>query len=282
MKKLAILLLMIFMLTGCRSGNGASKPLPSDLSSSANEEAIFIRPKELTLFVGETASLVCKTESEQTVSDVNWAVEDEKIAAISSDGVVTAIAEGETTATASRQNDFANVQAKCHIIVSKQKMLAIDRAKIEINDKMENVIAQDGTNCTMIFEMQAESTNGVFKGRAMLQSIGVKDAGGSIPATGMLGLVSKTEFTLEPANSETQSADNEVNLAPLVKVDYRGEGTFHFIMTDVGFMALEMEVEDDGMFLDVPFEVTVTGDKVGISFNSPDGQLLSFQGKILK
>ncbi|MBZ4670675.1 MAG: hypothetical protein JG769_979 [Oscillospiraceae bacterium] len=50
-------------------------------------------------------------------------------------------------------------------------------------------------------------------------------------------------------------------------------------MTDVGFMALEMEVEDDGMSLDVPFEVTVTGDKAGISFNSPDGQLLSFQGR---
>lgn len=161
-------------------------------------------------------------------------------------------------------------------------MLATDGAKIEINDKVENVIAQDGTNCTMTFEMQAESTNGVFKGQVMLQSIGVKDAGGSVPATGMLGLVSKAEFTLEPAAAEKQSADNEIDLAPLVKVDYRGKGTFRFIMTDVGFMALEMEVGENDMFLDVPFEVTVTGNNVGISFNSPDGQLLSFQGNLLQ
>ena len=167
-------------------------------------------------------------------------------------------------------------------IVSSQATLS-DEAKIEIDDRMENVIAQDGTNCTMIFEMEAESVNGVFKGQAMLQSIGVKDAEGSIPATGMIGLVSKTEFTLEPSTSKEQSTDNEfdeIDLEPLTNVDYRAKGSFRFIMTDVGFMALETKIQEDDMFLDVPFEITVVDDKVGISFNAPDGQFLSFQGKL--
>jgi len=161
-------------------------------------------------------------------------------------------------------------------------MFASDGAKIEISDKMENVTAQDGTNCTMTFEMQAERINNVFKGQAMFQSIGVKQSDGSMPAAGMLQLVSKVEFTLEPADSEKPSPDNGIDLAPLVKVDYRGKGTFRFIMTDVGFMALETEVTEDDMVLDIPFEVTVTGDKVGILFNTPDGQLLNFQGKLLQ
>ncbi len=275
------------LLTGCRKDNGTAMSQPSDYTSaSTQEETIRIQPEKLLLSVGETASLVCLNASEQAVTDVIWAVEDERVATISSDGIVTAVTKGDTTATVKRKGS-AGVQANCHITIEEQKMLATDRAKtdgakIEINDKVENVIAQDGTNCTMIFEMQAESTNGVFKGQAMLQSIGVKDAGGSLPATGMLGLVSKAEFTLEPAAAEKQSADNEIDLAPLVKVDYRGKGTFRFIMTDVGFMALETQVEENDMFLDVPFEVTVAGNNVGIGFNSPDGQYLSFQGNLLQ
>lgn len=277
MKKSAVLLLLLVLLTGCGTGN--STPMPD--SSSAQEESIHIQPEELLLSVGETASLVCQNASEQSVTDVHWTIEDENVATISSDGTVTAVAKGQTTAIAKRNGAFG-VQASCPITIQAQKMFASDGAKIEISDKMENVTAQDGTNCTMTFEMQAERINNVFKGQAMLQSIGVKQSDGSMPAAGMLQLVSKVEFTLEPADSEKPSPDNGIDLAPLVKVDYRGKGTFRFIMTDVGFMALETEVTEDDMVLDIPFEVTVTGDKVGILFNAPDGQLLSFQGKLLQ
>lgn len=278
MKRLAILLLLLLMFTGCKSGNGALMPQPS---GNPQDEAILIKPEKLVLSVGETASLVCQNASKQAITDVKWTVEDERIATITNDGTVTAVAKGETTATAKRDGP-SGAQVNCHITVEEQKMLSTNGSKIEIKDKVENVIAQDGTNCTMTFEMQAESSNGVFKGQAMLQSIGVKNAGGSIPAAGMLKLVSKAEFTLEPATAEKQPANNEIDLAPLTKVDYRGKGTFRFIMTDVGFMALETEVDDNDMFLDVPFEVTVTGNSVGISFNSPGGQFLSFQGNLLQ
>ena len=238
MKRLSILLLLLLLLTGCKSGNGVSLLQPSEhLSASTQEETIRIQPEELLLSVGETASLVCQNASEQAVTDVEWSVADERIATITNDGTVTAVAKGKTTATAKRKGP-TGTQVNCHIIVEEQKMLATDGVKIEINDKVENVIAQDGTNCTMTFEMQADSTNGVFKGQAMLQSIGVKDAKGSVPAAGMLELVSKAEFTLEPSAAEKESADNEIELAPLAKLDYRVNGTFLFIMTDVGFLAL--------------------------------------------
>lgn len=72
------------------------------------------------------------------------------------------------------------------------------------------------------------------------------------------------------------SANNGIDLAPLVNVDDRERGTFRFIMTNLGFMALETEVTEDDVFLDVPFEVKVTENKGGISFNATGGQLLSF------
>lgn len=99
MKKLAIVLLLLLLLTGCKKDNGAAKSQPSGYTSaSTQEETIRIQPEKLLLSVGETASLVCQNASEQAVTDVIWAVEDERIATISSDGIVTAVTKGDTTA----------------------------------------------------------------------------------------------------------------------------------------------------------------------------------------
>ena len=80
MEKFAILLLLLLLLTGCRNGNDAAMSQPSDYTSaSTQEETIHIQPEKLLLSVGETASLVCQNASEQVVTDVIWAVEDERI-----------------------------------------------------------------------------------------------------------------------------------------------------------------------------------------------------------
>lgn len=280
--------MLIFLFTGCVGGIEALKPAPSLStpipSPKKTAEPIRIQPEELQLSVGDTASLVCQSTSGQSIKDVIWIIENENIATITGDGTVTAVSEGETTAIAERKGTSGN-RATCPITVGEQKALvAANGAKIEINDKIEDFIAQDGTKCVMIFEMQSVTENGVFKGQAMLQSVGVKDAGSVLPAVGMVGLVSEVEFTLDPAASEepptVEVGDDEFTLAPLVDVDYRGRGTFRFILTDVGFMALEIEVEDKDILLEVPFEVVVTGDNVGIGFSAPDGQFLSFQGKL--
>ena len=289
MRKLVIPLLVIFLLTGCVGSNRAPANVPagSDPAPTPEEtqEAIRIQPEELLFSVGESYALVCQSASGQVVRDVTWTIEEDSIATIESDGTVTAVAIGETIAVAERK-DAPGLRATCTITVEERNALYVDGAKIEINDKEEDIIAQDGTNCTMIFEMQAVSSNGVFEGQAMLQSIGVKDAGSSIPAVGMVGLVSKVVFTLEPHADEEQPAgtegDDGLILAPLVDVDYEGKGTFEFILTDVGFMALEIDVTDEDIFIEIPFEITVSGDTVGIGFNVPDGQFITFQGKLLK
>jgi hypothetical protein len=128
----------------------------------------------------------------------------------------------------------------------------------------------------MTFNMQAVNTNGAFEGRAMLESVGVKDVGADIPAVGKIAVVSNVSFALIPEPEQPESTEDP--LAPLVNVDYRGKGTFHFIMTDVGFMALETE-GDIGLSIDIPFEVIVTGDDVSISFTF-EPTFLSFRGKI--
>ncbi len=203
---------------------------------------------------------------------------------ITAHGTVTAVAAGETIAFAERKDNSGN-RATCPITVVEQKkaLVAANGAKVEINDKVEGIIAQDGTECIMIFEMNSVSENGIFKGQAMLRSVGMKDTGGSIPATGTVELVSMVEFTLDPTDSEVLPTviigDNKVALAPIVEADYRGKGTFRFIMTDVGFMALEIDLEDDDIFHEVPFEIIVTGGKVSLGFSAPDGQYLSFQGQ---
>lgn len=288
MRKFVLPFLLIFLFTGCTAGNTVPTHAPSmtasDIAPNNTEEPILIQPEELRLSVGETASLTCQSATGQVINNVLWKIGDENIAVITADGTVTAVSAGETIAFA-EQKDTSGHQVTCPITVVEQKALvAANGAKIQINDEAEGIIAQDGTECIMIFEMNAVSENGIFKGQAMLRSVGVKDTGGSIPATGAVELVSMVEFTLDPTDSDVPPtvniADNEVALAPLVEADYRGKGTFRFILTDVGFMALEIDLEDDDIFLEVPFEIIVTGDEVGLGFDAPDGQFLSFQGKL--
>ena len=289
MRKVVLPFLLIFLFTGCTAGNVVSTHAPSMTAPvtapNKSEEPILIRPEELRLSVGETASLACQSATGQAINNVLWKIGDENIAVITAHGTVTAVAAGETIAFAERKDNSGD-RTTCPITVVEQKkaLVEVNGAMIEINDKVEGIIAQDGTECIMIFDMNSVSENGIFKGQAMLRSVGMKDTGGSIPATGTVELVSMVEFTLDPTDSEVLPTviigDNKVALAPIVEADYRGKGTFRFIMTDVGFMALEIDLEDDDIFLEVPFEISVTGDKVGLGFSAPDGQYLSFQGKL--
>lgn len=286
MRKLVVPLLLLFLLTGCADGNnaGASAPQPSAPTPAATED-IRIKPEELKLFAGETAALACQSASGDAVADVTWTVEDESIATISGDGEVTAVSKGETTATAV-QKDAPNVTATCRIIVLEQESPQADLANgatIEIHDKREDIVAQDGTKLVIIFDMQAVSETGVFKGKAVLQSIGVKDTDSGIPFAGAMSAVSSVEFTLTPASKEPVTVEMEdglLELAPLMAVDYEGKGTLALILTDVAAMALETKVTDDEPFLEIPFELIVADDKVGIGFSMPDGQYITFQGEI--
>lgn len=174
---------------------------------------------------------------------------------------------------------FMLLNTGCRSAAQVKKNAILDGSKIVIKDKVENIVSRDGTKCTMVFEMEAEQANGIYKGKAMLQSIGVKDIGGEIPVSAMVGVVSKMEFSLALPKKEAVATDKDISLAPLADLDYEGSGTFYFIMTDIGFMALEEKAADDDIFIDIPYRVIVFRDTAVISFTSPDGNTLTFKGK---
>lgn len=161
--------------------------------------------------------------------------------------------------------------------------IGLEDAMIEFDDKIENVTAVDGTKNNLFFTMKADHKDKVFTGQAMLAAAGVKEVGGDIPVAAGMQYVAKVEFSLQPVeNNETATAEN-VNLAPLVKKDWSGSGSFHFILTDVGFMALEAELdEEDALTVDVPFEISVFDSEAAVSFEMPGSGPLNFKGKITK
>jgi hypothetical protein len=166
----------------------------------------------------------------------------------------------------------------CRTTPKVTQTLILDGSKIEINDKLENIVSSDGTKCTMVFEMEAQQANSVYKGKAMLQTRGVKDVGGEIPATAMIGMVSKMEFLLAQPKKEATTGSG-VELVPLADLDYEGSGTFHFVLTDSGFMALEEKIQDDDLVIDIPYRVIIFKNTAIINFTTPDGTSLSFKGK---
>ncbi len=83
----------------------------------------------LTMMVGDTNTLVPTiVPSETQPSQLSWASSDLSVATISADGVVTAIAPGETDITAS----FMEISTSCHIVV-KKAIVELDKNKININ-----------------------------------------------------------------------------------------------------------------------------------------------------
>jgi hypothetical protein len=161
--------------------------------------------------------------------------------------------------------------------------IGLEDAMIEFDDKIENMTAVDGTKNNLFFTMKADHKDGVFTGQAMLAAAGVKDVGGDIPATAGMQYVAKVEFSLQPVENNKTATVGDMDIAPLVKKDWSGSGNFHFILTDVGFMALEAEVdEEDALTVDVPFEISVFGSEVAVSFEMPDSEPLRFKGKIIK
>ena len=161
--------------------------------------------------------------------------------------------------------------------------IGLEDARIEFDDKIENVIAVDGTQNNLFFTMKADHKDGIFTGQAMLAAAGVKDVGGDIPAVAGMQYVAKAEFSLQPVENNEMATVGDMDIAPLVKKDWSGSGNFHFILTDVGFMALEAEVdEEDTLTVDVPFKISIFGSEATVSFEMPGSGPLNFKGRITK
>lgn len=78
---------------------------------------IVLSKQQATIFVGDTLQLVGNVLPEDASNkEITWESENENIALINQDGLVTAVSEGSTNITAS----IGTLQAKCQITVIKQ------------------------------------------------------------------------------------------------------------------------------------------------------------------
>lgn len=77
-------------------------------------KSVTIAPSEVTVTVGTTKSLQCEVEPATAVYDeVTWSTEDQTVAKVSRRGLLTAVAEGETTIHV----EVSGIIADCHVSV---------------------------------------------------------------------------------------------------------------------------------------------------------------------
>ena len=159
---------------------------------------------------------------------------------------------------------------------------------IRIDDKKEGVVSPDGTQCTMIFRMSAVNSGDFFmdnfKGEASFLSVGAKEVGAVIPAAGAMEVKdSDVEFSLvAPLDPPIKTEDGLTTIEPLVKRDWTSSGKFRFVMSMVGFMGIEMEVDDaDQDAFEVPYEVSIYGPQAVVTLRIPGFEEMDFRGSII-
>jgi hypothetical protein len=123
MKRFLYCLLAALLCVFCFSACGKVEDTNSSQSSSATENVIEFVQSRITLSVGESVRAEVTT-SKQNVF-IFWSVRDKNIATVSDDGVITALAEGQTICYA----EYSGVKAVCQINIlpkSAEPMLSVD------------------------------------------------------------------------------------------------------------------------------------------------------------
>ncbi|MBQ7830887.1 MAG: Ig-like domain-containing protein [Clostridia bacterium] len=98
------MLLCAFCFSACKQ----DEPVDSSLTSEVQESSViaFVQ-NEITLAIGDSVQAEIETSKKNIF--VFWSIRDEKLATVSNDGVITALAEGETICYA----EFAGERAMC-------------------------------------------------------------------------------------------------------------------------------------------------------------------------
>ena len=98
------MLLCAFCLSACKQ----EEPVDSSLTSEVQESsAIAFVQNEITLAIGDSVQAEIETSKKNVF--IFWSIRDEHLATVSNDGVITALAEGETICYA----EFAGERAMC-------------------------------------------------------------------------------------------------------------------------------------------------------------------------
>ena len=163
MKRILVCFLLLFVLMMAACGNTEPAATEAQTDAEALEEAVpavvlTIDPHEELVFVGDQTRL-----SAQGAEEIVWTSSDEKIAAVDSDGVVTALSSGTVTITASLESD-ASISASTQLRMA-EHVKAVELAETELtlltgSEKAEgtlqvNIIPEDAE----IREMKYESSD---------------------------------------------------------------------------------------------------------------------------
>ena len=152
-------------------------------------EGVVLSEDEVSLRVGRTRRLIAELLPEGAEGNVIWISSDENIATVSKDGVITAVAEGETTITAVPDNEGAE-PAECKVIVTGKQntkltlILSDDTFTYDGKKKLPKVTVMSGD--TVLGEDLTKSNDKVI--------IMFYDAGSKAPGTYRVAAIAREWF----------------------------------------------------------------------------------------
>ena len=139
MKKLLSLVLALVMVLGCLSACGSEPAEPTEEVVPVSK--IDLDSSELSMRVGDTATLTATVNLKATNKDLTWASSDEAVVTVDA-GTVTAVAAGEATVTATAA-DGSGVSASCVVTVAEVSEVVMAVAQDGEHPEPTDVISSD-------------------------------------------------------------------------------------------------------------------------------------------
>lgn len=185
------------------------------LNKNKNETISIIVPSAIDLFVGETKALDARVSGINNISNVvlNYQSENEMIATVTSDGLVTAIGDGSTNILITFYDEKNNLyKNNCLISVTK---------KVENNvEKPSDNSSNDKQGPTIKYTLPA-SSNGWYKGNVVI-SISATDTSGIKSVKYALDCTSDCKYTDITNSNKIAITGSGTKKIKIVAIDKKG------------------------------------------------------------
>lgn len=201
-------------------------------------ESVSLSPSELTLTVGETASLTCSIQpSGATNQNVSWQSSDPAVATVDNKGGVQAIAGGSTVITVTtadgNKTSTCNLTAKAPVVAATGVRLDKSYLVMRLGDQYQltaTVMPDNATDKEVIWssehpEIVSVSSSGLLTANARGAShITVKTVDGGWSNECSVSV----EMSLEEAEISLSSSNLSLTVgeSTILRVDIQGEGQF--------------------------------------------------------
>ena len=260
MKKLFFLALFAAIgMAACTNEEPVTPPVATGVELSASE---------LNLTIGDTAQLTAVITPENSIeTEVSWTIDNDSVASVEN-GLVTALAVGEATVTAT----VGSVSASCKVTVSAIAVTSVElsqtEAELPIGATLEltATVAPENADATVVWESEDAAVATVADGVVTAVAIGetvIKATAGGVTATCAIKVVPIAVESVTLSQSEasmsigatlqlsaTISPDNATNQEIVWSSTYENVATVdqNGLVTAVGVGETVVMAEVDGMF----------------------------------